>query len=107
MIKKTKLEQRLIWIFALLGIASAVLRGIFSYTVDSELWSVATARYLTDAGNQLYFLYYKLVFHGLLNLPYHFPLSNVGHIYVSKGIFAVNFLVLCGLCFLIFRDLTG
>lgn len=92
-------------ILVVLAVLAGAWQGIWSYTVDSEIWATTLSQFLGQEGHHYFSLYYRLLFHLPLKVIYFFPLSNYEHLIAAKAVFAVNGLVLCFLTFRLFQRL--
>jgi hypothetical protein len=98
-------ELQLLKFFSVASIVHMAIFGLFSYTVDSEIWSVNLAQYVGRPEFHQYSVYNKPLFYLLLKLIYHLPLGNLETLILAKTIFIFNGLLLTYLCFIVFRRL--
>jgi hypothetical protein len=100
-------EFQILKLFSIAAIVHMAIFGLFSYTVDSEIWSVNLAQYVGKPEFFQFSVYNKPLFYFLLKLIYFFPLGNLETLIAAKTIFVLNGVVLNCLCFRIFKRLAG
>lgn len=93
--------------FLLIGILVifAAIHGLFAYNIDSELWSISSAKHFFSPEQHIDSLYSKPLFYFLLHLLYYLPLSDLGHTYTAKMLFVLNFVLLNYLIYKVIKKL--